>query len=103
MHVRKVFELLKKEKLYIKISKCEFEKTSLVYLGYIVGSGQLKIDSTKVEVIVKFLKPTISTEFRSFLGIVQYWRKFIANFSDIVAPLHALTSVKQVFQCGGKH
>jgi hypothetical protein len=42
------------------------------------------------------------TEVRSFLGATQYWRKFIANFSSIVAPLHAVTSVKQVFQWGGK-
>jgi hypothetical protein len=53
MHVRKVFELLEKKKLYIKMSRCEFGKTSLVYLGYIVGNGQLKIDTAKVEVIVK--------------------------------------------------
>jgi hypothetical protein len=101
-HVKTVFELLKKEKLYIKMSKCEFGKTSLVYLGYIVGNGQLKIDPAKVEVIVKWPKPTTATEVRSFLGAVQYWRKFIANFSFIAAPLHALTSVKQVFQWGGK-
>jgi hypothetical protein len=101
-HVKTVFELLKKEKLYIKMSKCEFGKTSLVYLGYIVGNGQLKIDLTKVEVIVKWPKPTTATEVRSFLGAVQYWRKFIANFSYIATPLHALTSVKQVFQWGGK-
>jgi hypothetical protein len=71
-HVKIVFELLKKEKLYIKLSKCEFGKMSLVYLGYIVGNGQLKIDPTKVEVIVKCPKPTTSTEVRSFLGEVQY-------------------------------
>jgi hypothetical protein len=40
MHVGKVLELLKREKLCVKISKCEFGKTSLVYLGYIVGNGQ---------------------------------------------------------------
>jgi hypothetical protein len=101
-HVKTIFELLKKEKLYIKLSKCEFGKNSLVYLGYIVGNGQLKIDPTKVEVIVKWPKPTTATEVRSFLGEVQYWRKFIANFSYITTPLHALTSVKQVFQWGGK-
>jgi hypothetical protein len=39
MNVKKVFELLEKNKLYIKMSKCEFGKTSLVYLGYIVGNG----------------------------------------------------------------
>jgi hypothetical protein len=93
---------LNKEKLYVKMSKCEFGKTSLVYLGYIVGNGQLKLDPAKVEVIVKWPKPTTLTKVKSFLGAVQYWRKFIANFSYIESPLHALTSVKQVFQWGRK-
>jgi hypothetical protein len=101
-HVKIVFELLKKEKLYIKLSKCEFGKISLVYLGYIVGNGQLKIDPTKIEVIVKWPKPTTAIEVRSLLGLVQYWRKSIANFSYIATPLHALTSFKHVFQWGGK-
>jgi hypothetical protein len=101
-HVKQVLDVLKKEKLYLKMSKCEFGKTSLVYLGYIVGGGKLKIDPSKVEVIVNWPKPNSATEVRSFLGVVQYWRKFIANFSFIASPLHALTSVKQVFQWGGK-
>jgi hypothetical protein len=42
------------------------------------------------------------TEVRSFLGAAQYWRKFIANFSSIAAPLYAMTSVKKGFQWGGK-
>jgi hypothetical protein len=61
MRFKTVFEFLKKEKLYVKMSKCEFGKTSLVYLGYIVGNGQLKIDPTKVEVIVNWPNPTIAT------------------------------------------
>ena len=44
MHVRKVLDVLKKEQLYLKMSKCEFGKTSLVYLGHIVGGGELKIN-----------------------------------------------------------
>jgi hypothetical protein len=50
---------------------------------------------------VKWTKPTTTTEVNSILGLVQYWRKFIARFSFITTPLHALTSVKQVFQWGG--
>ena len=96
-HVRKVLDVLKKEKLYVKLSKCEFGKTSLVYLGHIVGHGQVKIDPSKVEAIVNWPKPTSVTEVYNFLGVVQYWRRFIANFSIIVAPLYTLTSVKQVF------
>ena len=82
--------------------KCEFKKISLVYLGHIVGGGELKIDPFKVDVILNWPKPKTVTEVRSFLGASQYWRKFISNFSSIAAPLHELTSVKKVFQWGGK-
>ena len=97
-HVKKVLEVLKREKLFIKMSKCEFGKTSLVYLGYIMGDGHLKIVPAKVEVLKKWPRPSNVTEVRSFLGAIQYWRKFIANFSLIASPLHALKSVKQFFQ-----
>jgi len=101
-HVKKVLDVLKKEKLFVKFSKCEFEKTSLGYLGHIVSHGQLKIDPSKVEAIVNWPKPISVTEVRSFLGVVQYWRRFIANFFVIATPLHTLTSVKRVFQWGGR-
>ena len=100
MHVNKVLDVLKKEKLFLKMSKCEFGKTYLGYLGYIVGGGDLKIDPSKVEVILNWPKPNTVTEVRSFLVAAQYWRKFIANFSSIAATLHALTSVKKVFHWG---
>ena len=51
-HVKQVIDVLKKEKLYLKMSKCEFGKTYLVYLGHIVGGSELKIDASKVDVIV---------------------------------------------------
>jgi hypothetical protein len=79
------------------LSKCEFGKTSLVYLGYIVGGGELKIDPSKVEVIVNWPRPKNVTDVRSFLGETQYWRNFIANFSLISTPLHALMTMKRVF------
>jgi len=60
-HVRKFLETLKKEKLYVKLSRCEFGKDSLVYLGYIVGSGELKTDPSKVEVILNWPNTTSTT------------------------------------------
>lgn len=88
------------KKLYVKLSKCEFGNTSLVYLGHIVGNGKLMIDPSKLDVIMKLPKPNNVTKVRSFLGMVQYWRGFIANFFVVIAPLHALTSVKQTFPWG---
>jgi hypothetical protein len=61
----KYFECCR-EKLFVKLSKCEFGKTYIVYLGYIVG-GWLKIDLSKVDVIVNWPKPTNLTEVRSFI------------------------------------
>ena len=93
---------MKREKLYVKLSKFEFGKTSLNYLGHIVGGGELKIDPSKVAVIVNWPKPKSAIEVRSFLGAAQYWRKFISDFSSIATPLHALTRLNKVFHWGGK-
>ena len=65
-YVRKVLDVLNKEKLFLNMSKGEFGKTLLVYLGHIVGGGELKIDPSKVKVIVDWPKPNNVTEFRSF-------------------------------------
>jgi len=61
-HVKKVLDTMQRENLYVKMSKCEFGKTALVYLGHIVGGRQLKIDPSKIEVIVKWLEPKSVTE-----------------------------------------
>ena len=97
-----MLDVLKKEKLFLKMSKCEFRKTSLVYLGHNVGGGKLRIDPSKVEAIVNWPTPKTVIEVRSFLGAAQYWRKFVAKFSTILAPMHAVTSVKKGFQWGGR-
>ena len=57
----------------------------------------MNIDPSNVEVILNWPKPNIVTTVRSFLGATEYWRKFIAKFSSIAAPLHALNTVKKVF------
>jgi len=61
-HVKKVLNTLQREKLYVKLSKCEFGKTALVYLGHIVGGGQLIIVPSKIDVIVNWPKPKSVTE-----------------------------------------
>ena len=96
-HVKQTLDVLKIENLYVKLSKCEFGKTSLNYLGHIVGGGELKINPSKVAVIINWPKPKSATEVRSFLGASQYWRKFISKFSLIEAPLHVLTGLNKVF------
>ena len=52
VHVKKVLDVLRKEKLSVKMSKCKFAKTSLVYLGHIIGGFHLRVDPAKVAIIV---------------------------------------------------
>ena len=61
MHVGKVFSLLKKDKLHVKISKREFGKIYFVYFRYIIGNGQMKIYLAKVEIIMNWPKPNTAT------------------------------------------
>jgi hypothetical protein len=69
-HVKQILDTLQREKLYVKMSKCEFGKIALMFVGHIVGGGQLKIDPSKIEVIVNWPEPKSVTRIRSFLGEV---------------------------------
>jgi len=71
-HVKQTLDVLKRKTLYIKLSKCEFGKTSLDYLEHIVGDGELKIDPSKVVAIINWTKTKFATEVRIFLGAAQY-------------------------------
>jgi hypothetical protein len=71
-HVEKVLDTFQRENLYVKLSKCEFGKIAPLYLGHIVGGGQLKIDPSKIDVIVNWPEPKSVTKVRILLGEVQY-------------------------------
>jgi hypothetical protein len=86
-----VLETLKKHQLLANFKKCVFAQQSLVYLGYVIGGGELKINPVKMETIMKWIFPTIITKFRSFFGATQYLWNFIALFSVVVAPLCSIT------------
>lgn len=62
---------MQKEQLSLKLAKCEFGRTSLNYLGYIVGGGNIKIGPAKIEAIIKWPRPQNVTEVRGFLGAIE--------------------------------
>jgi hypothetical protein len=96
-HVKKVLDTFQREILYVTLSKCEFGKTALVYLGHIVGGGQLKIDPSKIDVIVNWPEPKSVINIQSFLGAIQYWRRFISNFKFSCSYLMLMSLHYQAF------
>jgi predicted aspartyl protease len=90
-HVRIILELLRKNKLYCKESKCEFFRNLVKFLGFIITDQGIQVDQAKVEAAKVWPVPKSVTEVRSFLGFVGFYRRFIANHSQVVAPMSDLT------------
>ena len=72
MHVRKVLELLRANKLYAKSSKCEFFKNEMSFLGHVVGSKGISMEPSKVKAIIEWPTPKDMHDVRSFLGLAGY-------------------------------
>jgi hypothetical protein len=96
-HLRHVLALFRKNKLFAKRSKCEFYQTHVKFLGHIVGGGTVSVDPAKTAVVQNWPRPKSLKELRGFLGLCNYFRKFVRGYSTIAAPLTALTSEKVVF------
>ena len=89
-HLRVVLEILRKEQLYAKLSKCEFWLTEVSFLGHIVSKEGIQVDPKKIEVVVEWKPPRNVTEVRSFLGLAGYYRRFVKGFSMIATPMTRL-------------
>ncbi|XP_052327850.1 uncharacterized protein K02A2.6-like [Oncorhynchus keta] len=86
----KVMSRLEKYGVRMKRSKCEFLQDSVEYLGYKIDAQGLHPTNSKVEAIVNAPAPTNISELRSFLGLLNYYGKFVANLSTLLHPLHQL-------------
>ncbi|GJU71163.1 putative reverse transcriptase domain-containing protein [Tanacetum coccineum] len=100
VHLRLMLELLTKEKLYAKFSKCEFWLQEVHFLGHVVNQSGIHVDPSKIEAVKNWKAPTTPSEVRSFLGLAGYYRRFIANFSKIAKPLTSLTQKNQKYEWG---
>ncbi|GKD31629.1 putative reverse transcriptase domain-containing protein [Tanacetum coccineum] len=101
-HLRLILELLKKEELYAKFSKCKFWIPKVQFLGYVINSQGIHVNAAKIESIKDWESPKIPTEIRQFLGLAGYYRRFIEGFSKIAKPMTKLTQKKVAFEWGDK-
>ncbi|GJZ78902.1 putative reverse transcriptase domain-containing protein, partial [Tanacetum coccineum] len=97
-HLRIILELLQKEKLYAKFSKCEFWLDFVKFLDHMINSQGVYMDPTKVEAIKSWSAPKSSIEVRQFLRLAGYYRRFIEGFSLIVKPLTKLTQKNKTYE-----
>ncbi|GJZ13169.1 putative reverse transcriptase domain-containing protein [Tanacetum coccineum] len=101
-HLKLILELLKKEELYAKFSKCEFWIPKVQFLGHVIDSQGIHVDPAKIESIKDWASPKTPTEIRQFLGLAGYYRRFIEGFSKVAKPMTKLTQKKVAFEWGDK-
>ncbi|GJS96575.1 putative reverse transcriptase domain-containing protein [Tanacetum coccineum] len=99
-HLKIVLELLKKERLYDKFSKCNFWLDSVQFLGHVIDRSGVHVDPSKIEAIKSWATPTTPMEVWQFLGLVGYYRRFIEGFSLISKPLSKLTQKNKKYEWG---
>ncbi|GKF17365.1 hypothetical protein Tco_0062283, partial [Tanacetum coccineum] len=81
-HLKIILELLKKEELYAKFSKCEFWIPKVQFLGHVIDNKGIHVDPAKIESVKDWASPKTPTEIRQFLGLAGYYRRFIEGFSE---------------------
>ncbi len=95
-HVHRVLQCLLENRLFVKAEKCVFHACSVSFLGSVVSAEGIGMDPAKVRTVMDWPVPDSRTALQRFLGFANFYRRFIRNFSQVAAPLTALTCIPLV-------
>jgi len=95
--VRQVLQVLKENKLFLYPEKCEFYKQQIKYLGLVISENEVSMDPVKVAGVQEWPTPENKTDIQAFLGFVNFYQRFIQDFSAKARPLFGLTRSEQVW------
>ena len=102
--VHDVLDLLEQESLFCKLSKCQFEQCSIMYLGIVMEAGTICIDPTKINGLLAWLrKLTTVKQVQLTLGVYGYHCAFIPGYANIMRPLNNLLKQDTPFEWKEEH
>ncbi|CAI5473134.1 unnamed protein product [Closterium sp. Yama58-4] len=102
-HLRKVFEILRRNKFYVKLSKSDFSLKKVQFLGHMVSGEGVYVDARKIESVKKWKFPENVKELQQFLGFANYYNRFVPQYAKIAAPLKDLLKKDTPFKQGAPH
>jgi len=93
--VEEVLKRLEENNLFVKPEKCKWKVREVEFLGVVIGPKGVEIQKEKIEGVLSWPAPRNIKEVQKFLGLANYYRRFIENFARIAAPLHVLVRKEQ--------
>jgi hypothetical protein len=97
-HFRLALQKLRENRLYAKLSKCEFWMKQVAFLGHVISKGGISVDPSKVQDVLSWNAPTSVGDIQSFLGLAGYYRRFIEGFLKISKPMTELLKKDKKFE-----
>ncbi|CAI7846074.1 unnamed protein product [Closterium sp. NIES-53] len=102
-HLRRVFEILRREKFYVKLSKSEFALKKVQFLGHMVSAQGVHVDPKKIEAVRTWKTPENMKELQQFLGFANYYNRFVPQYAKIATPLTNLLKKNTPFKWEDVH
>ena len=93
--VEEVLRRLEENDLFVKLEKCKWKVKEVEFLGIVIGPKGVEIQKEKIEEVLSWPAPRNIKEVQKFLGLTNYYRRFIKNFARIAAPLYMLVRKEQ--------
>ncbi|CAI7885208.1 unnamed protein product [Closterium sp. NIES-54] len=102
-HLRRVFEILRREKFYVKLSKSEFALKKVQFLGHMVSAQGVHVDPKKIKAVRTWKTPENVKELQQFLGFANYYNRFVPQYAKIATPLTNLLKKNTPFKWEDVH
>jgi len=89
--VEEVLKMLEKNDLYVKLEKYVWKAKKIEFLGVVIGPKGIEMEKEKVDRVLSWPEPKNVKDVRKFLGLANYYRRFIKDFAQIARPMNMLT------------
>ena len=98
--VEEVLRRLEENDLYIKPEKCAWKVRKIGFLGVVIGPSRIEMEKEKVDGVLSWPKPKNVKDVRKFLGLANYYRRFIKDFARVARPMNVLMRKDVKWQWG---
>ncbi|GJP84117.1 hypothetical protein CLOP_g14200 [Closterium sp. NIES-67] len=102
-HLRRVFEILRRERFYVKLSKSEFALEKVQFLGHMVSAQGVHVDPKKIEAVRTWKTPENVKELHHFRGFANYYNRFVPQYAKLAAPVTNLLKKNTPYKWEPKH